>query len=226
MTIRKLFGPFCSTNEFRHDQEMEQNHIDGDEHFGSNHATTESVESQSSAVHPRPSPPTSTKNLDPQSRTVSHDHVSWGSPKSMEHPRQALSKKITDLVDSTESSYHDASEGYHRKRSFEAYQDDGHEQFQDSESKKVGVPGEEAEVIINEKEKEEADEDEEEQNESQQTNRSFSSVISLRHSAIRQEAFHQMLNSLRDDDWHRVPLISVNDGHTLPEVELGGLTKS
>ena len=59
-----------------------------------------------------------------------------------------------------------------------------------------------------------------EQGESQQTERSFVSTLSVRHSSTRREAYFQMLENAGDDDWAGIGLISTDGNHTVPDKEL------
>ena len=55
---------------------------------------------------------------------------------------------------------------------------------------------------------------------SQQTNKSFSSTISIRDSTVRRDAYFQMLANMNDDDWAPIGLISTNGEHTKLDQEL------
>ncbi|KAL6854783.1 hypothetical protein ACO1O0_005908 [Amphichorda felina] len=64
------------------------------------------------------------------------------------------------------------------------------------------------------------DDSPDEQSESQQTERSFVSTLSVRHSSTRREAYLQMLENAGDDDWAGIGLISTDGNHTVPDKEL------
>lgn len=64
------------------------------------------------------------------------------------------------------------------------------------------------------------DDSPDEQGESQQTERSFVSTLSVRHSSTRREAYFQMLEKAGDDDWAGIGLISTDGNHTVPDKEL------
>lgn len=61
---------------------------------------------------------------------------------------------------------------------------------------------------------------EEQGGESQQTEASFTSTLSVRHSDVRHEAYHRILNGADHEDWPGISLLSTNDNHSTVEKEL------
>ena len=62
-------------------------------------------------------------------------------------------------------------------------------------------------------------EDDNDPGESQQTEKSFVSTLSMRHSLTRREAYYDMLDNARGD-WVGFGLLSTDGSHTVPEKEL------
>lgn len=62
-------------------------------------------------------------------------------------------------------------------------------------------------------------EDDNDPGESQQTEKSFVSTLSMRHSLTRREAYYEMLDNARGD-WVGLGLLSTDGSHTAPEKEL------
>lgn len=60
----------------------------------------------------------------------------------------------------------------------------------------------------------------EDQTDSQQTERSFVSTLSVRHSSTRREAYFQMLENARGEEWMGIGLLSTDGGHSIKEKEL------
>lgn len=55
---------------------------------------------------------------------------------------------------------------------------------------------------------------------SQETEKSFTSTLSMRHSLARREAYYQMLENANTGDWTSIGLLSTNDSHTVMDEEL------
>ncbi|KAM6480720.1 hypothetical protein HDV62DRAFT_381286 [Trichoderma sp. SZMC 28011] len=58
------------------------------------------------------------------------------------------------------------------------------------------------------------------ENESQETNASFTSALSIRHSAVRCDAYDRMLQNYHGIGWNSIELISVGCNHSVEETEL------
>jgi hypothetical protein len=63
-------------------------------------------------------------------------------------------------------------------------------------------------------------EDDEDQGDSQDTQRSFTSTLSARHSISRREAYYQMLDNANGGSWSSIALLSTDGGHSAQEKEL------
>lgn len=59
-----------------------------------------------------------------------------------------------------------------------------------------------------------------EQGDSQETEKSFTSSLSMKHSLARREAYYQMLQNANTDNWGSIGLLSTNDSHTVMDREL------
>lgn len=58
------------------------------------------------------------------------------------------------------------------------------------------------------------------ENESQETNASFTSVLSTHHSSVRCDAYDRMLQNYHGIGWNSIELISVGCNHSVEETEL------
>ncbi|KAI9150235.1 Protein artemis-like protein [Paramyrothecium foliicola] len=194
ITIKSLFGRYCSQQIFAHDLKMETLADQLDKSFDQDDLQTAETQQTSGSFTAQLSSPVIEHVPSPRQaeelENASHSHVYEGN-LSAQSPLGADGDKliveaISDVEVLSTGSAQNASPI--RKRT--------HDEFLAA-----------------------ADEDQD-VDDSQRTNHSVTSSISTRHSVARWKAYYQTLVSAVNDDWQPIGLISTDGGHTTREDEL------
>ena len=208
VSIASRFGRYCSGSEFEHDLRMATiagSHIGGSQQPQSSTQCTESQpQLDSSPVVMAPDLP----STPPQhGRTIS-------SPTGGSTPRRLVSP----LEEVQESRRPDTPPTTHAQMVIAVEESaGGSEQTDEGDS---SWPPNRVKRCYQEVVGQEEDDDQDGLGESQQTDRSFVSTISMRHSLTRREAYYQMLENADGDGWTGISLISTGGNHTVPDKEL------
>ena len=211
ITVRSLFGRYCSRSVFRHDAKVASTALGQKgspiiwtserEASEQSNEFTVGIESSSPPELARVGAVQEEGRDQNDTRRLSQGQESQPQPLSLFAPRaqqqatalsmgssdRAINAKINKL---DSKSFHDSVEALRRKRSLKSFQQDGGE------------------------------DDDEDEDGSQGSATSWTSTLSARHSLTRREAYRRTLEGIINEDTTPVQLISTGSNHSVPEKEL------
>ena len=199
-TIERLFGPYCSGDTFAHDSQMKKLAEQRDAKLAEQEAR-DLPQPTDSAPRPDSSPISKPVSLSSSFSSVARDIKSPFASTGVGQGKDTTKTKLDD---------------HHLEQPVEPLAPIAETDEISAATKEI-APTTSQKRTFGEFTDEVPGEDGEENQDSQQ---SFTSTLSMRHSVTRREAFYQMLANASGDDWQPIGLLSTGDNHSVEDQEL------